>query len=381
MEELPKIVRSRLAHQLSANQAHPDTNLLAAFAEQTLLEREREAISAHLAQCAECRESLALATAAQPVAESAPAAPRRHWFLEWRWAGAAAAACCVIAVALQYRVQPPAAEAPAYLVVRPQAVAPLPENQAVQPTRQTAPKLKVEALNKTLQLRPPAQLAQQPSPPLVMPQLYASAPERSPAPVLTTQVEPPAPAEQAKTLLPSAIEPNAPRPEPPKGALAQKDIAAFQAQNEIRPQANAFAQGTVVRGRVASARSMTTGSAPTVLWSINASPASAGKAHGVVERSLDSGQTWEAAPLNGDVSFRTVVSTGQHVWAGGTNGALFHSADGGAHWDRVAVSDDSARLTGTIVNIDARDANLIRITTSSGEKWISADGGRAWKRQ
>src|SRR5579864_399743 len=143
MEELPKIVRSRLAQQRPADQAHPDANLLAAFAEQTLLER---------------------ATAAQPAVERAPAAPRRHWFLEWRWAGAAAAACCVIAVALQYRVQPPPVEAPAYLVVRPQAVAPLPENQAVQPTRQVsaAPKLKVEALNKALRLPPPARLAQQP---------------------------------------------------------------------------------------------------------------------------------------------------------------------------------------------------------------------------
>src|SRR5579864_4936454 len=379
MEELPKIVSSRLAQQRPADQAHPDANLLAAFAEQTLLERERAVVSAHLAQCVECREALALATAAQPAAERAPAAPRRQWFLEWRWAGAAAAACCVVAVALQYRVQPPPVEAPAYLVVRPQAVAPLPENQAVQPTRQVsaAPKLKVEALNKALRLPPPARLAQQPSPPAAMTQLYGSAPGA----VVIRPVEPSAPAEQAKTLLPSAIEPNAPRPEPPKAALAQKDIAAFQGQSELRPQANAFAQGTVARGRVAAARSVTRVSAPTVLWSINASTANAGKAQGVVERSLDSGQTWEAAPLSVDVSFRTVVSVGQHVWAGGTNGSLFHSADGGAHWDRVAVSEESARLTGTIVNIDARHANLVKITTSSGEKWITVDGGSVWKRQ
>ena len=101
----------------------------------------------------------------------------------------------------------------------------------------------------------------------------------------------------------------------------------------------------------------------------------------MVERSLDAGKTWEVAPLSDDVSFRAVVSVGSHVWAGGTNGALFHSADGGAHWERITVSDEGAKLTGTIVNIDARDANLIKITTSSGEKWISSDGGRQWKRQ
>lgn len=380
MADLPKIVRSRLAQQRFADQAHPDANLLAAFAEQTLLERERAAVSAHLAQCAECRESLALASTAQEPAVVG-VTTKRHWFLEWRWAGAAAAAC-VIAVALQYRVQPPAVEKPNYLIVRPSGVAPLAENQTMQPTLQIpAPKLKVEALTKALQLPPPARLAQDQSPPNVIPQLDASAPERNPAPVLTAQVEPPAPSEQAKSLLPSALEPNALRPETAETARAQKDIAAFQAQSSLRPQANAFAQGMVARGRVVAARSATKVSQPAVLWSIDASPAAAGNAHGVVERSLDSGKTWEAAPLTADVSFRTVVSVGQHVWAGGTNGALFHSADAGAHWDRITVSDESARLTGTIVNIDTRDANLIKVTTSSGEKWFSADGGGHWKRQ
>ena len=115
MAELPKIVRSRLAQQKSAD--HPDANLLAAFVERTLLERERVAVSAHLAQCVDCRESVALATVAQEPAVVS-VTTKRHWFLEWRWAGAAAA-CCVIAAALQYRVQPLVIEEKTYLVVRP----------------------------------------------------------------------------------------------------------------------------------------------------------------------------------------------------------------------------------------------------------------------
>jgi photosystem II stability/assembly factor-like uncharacterized protein len=101
----------------------------------------------------------------------------------------------------------------------------------------------------------------------------------------------------------------------------------------------------------------------------------------VVERSLDAGKTWEVVPLSDDVSFRIVVSAGSHVWAGGTSGALFHSADGGAHWERIIVSDEGDKLNGTIVNIDARDASLIKITTTSGARWISSDGGRQWKRE
>jgi hypothetical protein len=377
MEELPKIVRSRLAHQMSANQAHPDANLLAAFAEQALLDRERAAISAHLAQCAECREALALASAAQPAAERAPAAPRRHWFLEWRWAGAAVAACCVVAVALQYRVQPPPVEAPAYLVVPPQADAPAPLAQPPAAQIAVAPRLKVETLKKALQLPPPAHPAQEQSPPVVTQQLDASASERYPAPAMIQPVGPPAPSEQAKSLLPSGLEPK----ETSEAVGAQKDITAFHARSGLRPQANTFTPGLVARAPVAAARKVSGVSGPAVLWSINASPATAGKAHGVVERSLDSGQTWEVAPLSDEVSFRAVASAGAHVWAGGTNGALFHSLDAGAHWDRITVSDEGAKLTGTIVNIDAVDANLIKVTTSSGEKWFSSDGGRQWKRQ
>lgn len=375
MEELPKIVRSRLALQGSAGQAHPDANLLAAFAEQTLLEREHVSVSAHLAQCAECRETLALASVALEPAV-VHVTTKRHWFLEWRWVGAAAAACCVIAVALQYRVPPPPVEKPKLLVVRNGSAAAAPPAQP--PAAQqiaVAPKLKVESLNNTVQLPPAAHPAQEQSPPVVIAHLDASASERYPAPAAARPVEPPAPPEQAKSLPPSALEPK----ETSEAVGAQKDIAAFQAQGALQPQASAFARG--LRAPVVTARKISRVSEPHVLWSINASPANAGKAHGVVERSLDSGQTWEAAPLTDDVSFRTVVSAGLNVWAGGTNGALFHSADGGAHWDRITVSDVSGRLTGAIVNIDAQDSNLLKITTSTGEKWISSDGGRQWKRQ
>ena len=377
MAELPKIVRLRLAKQSSADQAHLDANLLAAFAEQTLLEREHAAVSAHLAQCRDCRELLALAVPAQEP-ERAAAATKRHWFLEWRWVGTAAAACCVIAVALQYRVEPPAVERTGYAVAPPVGNAPAPV--PAQPARQVAvvPKSKGEYLKQALRLPPPPSVAQQQNPPIVMRQLDASAPEKNPAPVPITPVEPPAPSEQANGLFSSGIESKALRPEADAVRL-QKDLAAPSAKSA--PRANVFVQGMVARAPLAAARTATGLSGPTVLWSINASPATEGKARGVVERSLDSGKTWEVAPLSTDVSFRATASAGSNVWAGGTSGALFHSPDGGDHWERITVADEDTTLTGTIVNIDARDANLIKITTATGEKWFSLDGGRHWKRQ
>jgi len=59
MENVPKFVWQRL--QAPAAGAHPDANLLAAFAEQMLPESEHASVVSHLAKCGECREVVALA--------------------------------------------------------------------------------------------------------------------------------------------------------------------------------------------------------------------------------------------------------------------------------------------------------------------------------
>src|SRR5437773_3908738 len=77
MAELPKIVRERLRQRNNRNPLglrssgdlsaslgagqHPDANLLAAFAERRLAGSERTLLLGHLADCAQCRELVALA--------------------------------------------------------------------------------------------------------------------------------------------------------------------------------------------------------------------------------------------------------------------------------------------------------------------------------
>ena len=65
MHEPPKIALARLKAnpQPSGNApgalpsgSHPDANLLAAFVEKSLTERERLQVLEHLAACADCRE-------------------------------------------------------------------------------------------------------------------------------------------------------------------------------------------------------------------------------------------------------------------------------------------------------------------------------------
>ncbi|HYM06013.1 MAG TPA: YCF48-related protein [Terriglobales bacterium] len=105
MEQLPKIVQRRLQGAEKPGD-HPDPNLLAAFAEKSLNDRERSLLLQHLAECAGCRDVVALAipeTDAMPA--PLPGAGGARW-LSWpvlRWG--ALAACVVVvsaAVTLHY---------------------------------------------------------------------------------------------------------------------------------------------------------------------------------------------------------------------------------------------------------------------------------------
>ena len=142
MAEMPDIVRSRIARKSSKNSAHPDANLLAAFAERTLLERERVEVSAHLAECVDCREYLAVAFAMEQPEAAAVARHPAHasvwgWFHESR-SSSAAAACCIVAAALQYYGEPPAliaAKGPVSVSVLSKAA----ERQMIEPLKTTRP--------------------------------------------------------------------------------------------------------------------------------------------------------------------------------------------------------------------------------------------------
>src|ERR1700693_4447974 len=68
MTEVPKIVCDRLRAALP-EQAHPDADLLAAFAEQALSATERDGVLEHLSLCGDCREVVALSL---PAADMAP---------------------------------------------------------------------------------------------------------------------------------------------------------------------------------------------------------------------------------------------------------------------------------------------------------------------
>jgi hypothetical protein len=105
MENIPKIVGERLKAAAVAV-GHPDPDVLTAFSERSLPERERGQVLEHLARCTDCRDVLALSLPADEPSVAVIRPVRGRW-LTWprlRW-GLVAAGVIVVGSfgALQYR--------------------------------------------------------------------------------------------------------------------------------------------------------------------------------------------------------------------------------------------------------------------------------------
>jgi hypothetical protein len=133
---------------------------------------------------------------------------------------------------------------------------------------------------------------------------------------------------------------------------------------------------------------------------------------GGLQRSFDRGNTWQDVDVNvsanvpglatsgktaartrekdkylskkqasGGPVFRAVTTIGADVWAGGSAGALYHSSDGGNQWARVTPSVAGSALTVDVVGLEFSDPQHGTITTSTGERWTTADSGQTWLKQ
>ena len=147
--------------------------------------------------------------------------------------------------------------------------------------------------------------------------------------------------------------------------------------------------------------------APQPRWNINAT--------GALQRSLDQGSTWQTVDVNASPAsvtsttsldivaktsrskekdsskarkqdavslvFRAVAANGSDVWAGGSAGALYHSADAGNTWTRVSPSSSGATLTGDIIRLEFSEPQHGKLSTSSSEVWTTSDAGQSWQKQ
>jgi hypothetical protein len=107
LPELPKIASRKLAERKPQVAAHPDADLLTAFAERALPERERGAVLGHLADCASCREIVVLAQPAEVATSTAVALKSGRSGLAFlRWGALAACAVLAVSLALLHKRQP-----------------------------------------------------------------------------------------------------------------------------------------------------------------------------------------------------------------------------------------------------------------------------------
>jgi Photosynthesis system II assembly factor YCF48/Putative zinc-finger len=112
---------------------------------------------------------------------------------------------------------------------------------------------------------------------------------------------------------------------------------------------------------------------PVARWTISAD--------GQLQHSVDSGKTWQPVAVAENATFRALSANGPDLWVGGASGLLYHSTDAGTHWMQVKPATADATLTADIAAIEFINVRQGKITTSTGEVWITVDGGQTWRKQ
>jgi hypothetical protein len=445
MTEVPKIVYDRLRAALP-ERTHPDADLLTAFAEQTLSTAERDGVLEHLALCGDCREVVALALPAADVVpretaddegvrttvSRAGASATYKLTLAWptlRWAALAAGVAVAASVLLIHpgklnQATPPSANRQVATTVPPasgpQASSSLvsvpSQSIASSPTDQPAVLAKTDEAQRKSELRSSKKLkagqiltrtpqagsgilladnkkdSDQVDRLSAAPSASAGAfdydARSSRAATETVEVSGEA---AALTKEPSAEDVLMARNETPrtdtpaiekaKPALQEKEVGGGEQKSKAATApgpARLQARNVMSTAKMASPASPSL--APHVTWTITA---------GVLQRSLDGGQSWQDA-LHAEHPLLCYAIHDEDVWTGGQTGTLFHSANGGVTWVQVQPSIKARQLSSDITHIELRGNELrddtrgsaeILLSTSNHEIWSSADGGQTWAKK
>ena len=468
MLELPNIVPERLRASQPAS-AHPDADVLTAFAERSLPESERTVVVEHLACCHDCRDILALSLPATAASETVPGSlpvdqgTARNWLRTpvLRW-GVVAAGFAVLTVTgiLQYQGRRQASFTVAKQTnsALPQALpVPVSRNEDSAKPSPGTPKASAGSAagfsnasasagpagasdDAVANGRSAATSVREPG--------VSEPPAPSPSGALTNStLAAPRPASGSiggpikqdsfpqRTAPPSqTLESSAAAPMVAGSTADQVAVTPLQYEAKVQPgdQSHGNAnQRSLFDAPVDKAK------APTVSQNYAGVPAAqafaprwAVSTTGSLLRSLDQGRTWAivdttmsqsqpvqsqnqiqalnrtqvahvqeglqkdlqnndvqrdvkkvSPPANSTPVFRALSAAGSQVWAGGTAGMLFHSADGGQQWTRVFLMTSGVPSTGDIVGITFPDPQHGQITTSTQELWITLDAGQTWQKR
>lgn len=369
MPELPKIVEQRLRAS-AGEDTHLDADSLNAFTENALAASERARVLKHLANCFDCREIVALSlpqpdTTQQEVRSAAPG-----WF-SWpvlRWG--AAVACIVVvgaAVSLRYRERTQLERAPAptsevaELKMPPTATTAAPN--ALSDTKESA-----ASERKVRVAKPEArQLAAKK---MERADISNSPPTASGAAVQAS--EPSAPASTTTTVEVTT--------QSPAIQMRDQDMVPGRAKDALQStnQGGGTGGGVLAKQKIASAAPMAAASLPAPVrviprWTLTS--------NGILQRSLDSGRSWQTISLPSQGQFRALSASGLEIWVAGSSGALYHSSDAGSSWTQVQPTIDGQALTADIIGVEFTDTLHGTVTTSSGNSLATNDAGQTWRKK
>ena len=413
MEQVPKIVRQRLQAVAKA-EVHPDPDLLAGFAEKSLSQRERNQVLGHLGQCGDCRDVVLLA-GAEPAFVAAWTQPARLPWLRWpvlRWG--TAAACVVIvsaAVMLRHERSGKAPSLASFDRNPPVVASPKPAAEG-----QTSPEGDNVAANIAAQ-------SQQSGPELPSSSREAKRPAKLRNGNGGVIASSPAP-DGGSRYAASAAAKTPPAPPSPRGTDIDQPERSMQAQREevevsgaatavntdtvavtaqagpvttdlaeLAPERAKDAKEPQLKSKASSASAMVAGANNYKLSTSGArndlalqktltlAPRWTLSPDGVLERSMDSGRTWETISVPATSALRALAAVGPDIWVGGAAGALYHSSDMGRHWVAITPAADGKSLTADIIGVTFTDAAHGKLTTANDETWTTSDAGQSWQKK
>lgn len=327
MADVPNIVARRLRTAAKA-EVHPDPDLITGFVERSLDPLEQTAMLKHLARCADCREVVALALPEQlDGAAASQVAPAPSAWLAWpvlRW-GTVAACVVVVGAAVTLHYESIQTARPA--ITAPASDAPVvPGKAAVELPKETAGAT-AQALsqNVTSQATPSATKA--------------------------------APSGENVQVIPGRA----------KDESELSSAAKMSMPGSATPSIRTLASSAMI------ARAATVPANVTPRWTLTP--------EGMLQRSIDSGKTWETILVATPGTFRALTANGFDIWVGGAKGALYHSMDAGQHWMRVQAMAGGESLKADIIGIEFTDLLHGTLTTADKHTWMTTDAGQNWQKQ
>lgn len=99
--------------------------------------------------------------------------------------------------------------------------------------------------------------------------------------------------------------------------------------------------------------------------------------YGVMMKSIDNGATWSYLDIDGD-NFTAMSVIGNEMWVCGAAGSIFHSSDGGNHWERFRNGNDLTRRRYMLRSILFTSPQTGWAVGDDGLVIYSQDGGRNW---